>query len=290
VSILPSHILYDVGNEISIDVPVRPAATQTVACYRDSGAAIFTAQNATLSTINTVNNAAIAINATSLTVSNATGLAASREFWIRSPDEKLLCRSISGTTVTLARPCLFAHTNASTVEGTRITYAVTSTQAGTLFWDGYLDWVIDTGESTARHYHSHCVCTKHPFYRTATTQDLFDEDSLLARHIVDSVDPERLLDKGLREVVKSIAGKTEGRAWSYSGPHQFNDATVLAAFMVFYRPQGSDIAERLYKRYSDAFGSELDRLTGFVRRDTDQDGQAEAHERFSMRSARLHRS
>lgn len=291
MSSLPTHILYSAATPIEIDVDVVPAATQTVTLRTGDGGAIFSDQNVTASTISTTISASASAGDRTITVASATGISSDREFWLRTPNEKVKCKTISGTTVTLYAPLVYSHASSSTAEGTRLTYTVTAAQAATMFWDGSLQWIIDVDTNTERHYHQACICTRYPFYRVATLVDWRAEEPKVSDLIEDELDVERFLDEALAEVIERIAAKTEGRAWAYRGPHQFKRATIFAAQMAHYRHMAGDEAERLYRRYIESLDDELQRVVaGIATRDTDQDQIPEATEQFIYQSVRKYRA
>jgi len=279
----PQHILYGVATTVAIDVHDRPSAA-TVSCYAGDGAAIFEDKTASISTISTTLNGAVSAGGLTLIVNSATGIAAGLEMWVRSPDEKVLVKSVASTTATLRRPLLNAHATAAVVEGTRLTYSVSSTYASTRFWDGRLVWTLDS----TREIVQACCCSSYPFDTDlATEQDLYDWDPLIDQKLP-NIDTQRLLVNGGRDVLKRLEALTAGRAFTFIGSPQFTDAVALAALRRFWQPRPGEEAARLYDRYNAALNDEMERLVaGVVCRDANQDGVVEDQEQRAYRSIRL---
>ena len=120
---LPQHILFEIGNTVTLHVPVRPAAAQTVSCYTGLGAAVFETKTATLEAINTTLNGAITRGATTLVVTAATNIAAKSILWL-NVFEQVVVESVASTTVTLRRPVLNDHANGVAIASNKLTYAV----------------------------------------------------------------------------------------------------------------------------------------------------------------------
>jgi hypothetical protein len=198
------------------------------------------------------------------------------------PEELLVLTTPAANSVTLSRPVLYDHANAVTAVSHKVTYAVNTTQAATRFWDGRLKWTLDSVS-----YYQDAICTEYAFYRAAKTQHLFDEEPKLLDLLDDETDAERLLDAGLAEVIKRVSSATRARAWAYTGPTQFIDATVYAALMKVYRSRPGDFNAELYERYRDELTAELKRIMGTAPRDTDQDGVVEQHEQKNARGGAL---
>ena len=287
---IPQHILYNIGNSITMEIDYRPASA-TVACTSGSAGSIFTAQTATIGGIDTTLNGAVTAGATTITVTDATGFTAGENFYIVGADgssEQCTVKGQSSTTITLTRPLLNAYADTSTVESRKLTYTVTAAQAATRFWDGHLTWIADSD----KYYFDHVVCTDYPLNRTAIAneQTLFKIEPLMK----DSLDPneslDRLLDLGFEDVLSYLNSVTGGRAWSFLGPRSFELAVGFAAMVHHYRNQPGEAGEELLERFQAAFQSEMKTRLDSVPRDLDMDGAVEDNERVSARSLRLYRS
>lgn len=284
---LPQHIQYEHGGTVGIDIPVVPAASQTVSCYSGGNEALFEDETATLTSIATTLSSAASRGDRTISVASASNIARGQRLWLTAYED-VLVKSVSETTVTLQRRLLNDHASAATVKSHRLSYTVSAASATTMFWDGRLEWFIDDGETTETLYHQPCISTKYRFYRAAGVQDWYTEEPRLYDLVDPDSDATLALDAALAEVVKRVAAHVQGRAWSYIGPASFVAATVFAAQMALHRPMADDAAERLYMRYEAALVSELERVTsGTAWRDADQDGHVEAQEQRSFRSGRV---
>jgi len=282
-NVMTQHLMFEQGGTLELFLIDRPTGTPTVRLIGGDGAEVMAATNVTVSSIDTTVNGAISKGDSTVTLTNASDITAGDRFWLRTPDEEVRCKTKSGNTVTLWSPLLYAHADTVTAEGTRLSYAADSDDANVLFWDGRAEWVIDT--TTYRH--THCIITKYPFYRAATVTDLVDEEPHIEQLLSDETDAERLLDRGLDDVIKQIASRQ--RAWVYAGANVFAQATVFAALVRCYRSQSGETGEEMYTRYKEAMTEELDRITSIVPSDLDQDGEIEADEKRSFRSIPLYR-
>lgn len=284
----PQHITADVETTVGIDIPSHPAAA-TVSLYDDAGSAIFEDKDAVVSTIDTTLDGAVSAGAESLNVDAATGISSGVEFTVAAPSERCLVRTIATKAVTLARPLLYDHADGVAIEGCRLTYAVSSTYAGTRINDGRLVWTITASGET---FIQACCCTEYPFQTNlAHEQHLLDHDALLFTKLPKGASTGRMLVHGAKEVIKRLTAITGGRPYTFIGPPQFTDAICLAALVKLYEPQTSDRAAVLYERYETALDRELKLvLSGVAYRDADQDGAVEAHEQRAAGSGRRMRA
>lgn len=282
---LPRHILHNKATTVSITLPSRPATSYTVSLYNDHGTAIFEDQNATLTSVDTTLSAAPSAGDTSVSVASASGISAGDTVLVGTLEEPAVVRSISGTTLTLRRELVNDHGSGEALVSSRLTYQVSAANAATRFWDGRLVWTVDTNTV----YYQDAIVTSYPFYRAASIDGLWDEDPALADVVDDAMDLERLLDDALGDVIRRVNASTRGRAWSYTGPQQFEDATYFAAMMRVYRSRAGDTNREMFERYQKELEQELSRLLGAAPRDEDQDGVIEDHEQVNYRSRELRR-
>lgn len=271
---IPQTILYEVGGTIDIYRKTRPS-TATVTLKKFNGNAVFEDESATISTINTtVATSALSQGDTSLIVASATGIAQGSRFWIQDDPEEVVVKSVSGTTVTLRRPLLHDHVVGATVEGTRISYAVSSSYADSMFWDGYAEWTLD-GSLTDK---TSACCLRCSAQRLASVVDLFDIDSRLYNKFPKDFDFERALDNAHEYVLRKLA--SNGRIYQVSTGMEFIRATALAVFMNYYMPlEGSE----LYSVFKDKVNEAINDINIIVPKDYNQDGKItsdEHHHRF----------
>ena len=279
---LPQHIQFGKGGNISIDV-ASAATAATVTLRAGDGTVKFSDQAATPSTISTTITGAIVAGATSLNVASNTGIAAGSVINLEDDPEEILVSKISTLAVTLRRPTLHAHINAAVVAGSRVTFAVNSAIANTMFWDGHAEWNIDgTIDFTA------VEVTRYPMLRKATAQDMFDLEPKLYDILDGEQDFERLLDVAHELVLGELSKMSpDSRARVIPASAAFRSATCLAALYIHYRRRAGDDARELADRYSEYMKRELDSITSSNPRDADQDLTVHSDEKISARTVRL---
>ena len=138
---------------VAFDLPARPGGAGTARVVTALGAELTT-PTPTLDSVNTTLSATAAAGATSLSVTSATGIAANRRYLVggaeRAGGESVLVASVSGTTVTLARPLARARASGATAQGTRVTVAVSSACTAQVARQSRVEWTDpDTGEVLA---------------------------------------------------------------------------------------------------------------------------------------------
>lgn len=249
------------------------------------GNVLVAATAATLTSVNTTLGAALSIGDTAITVAAGTNIAAGDTLLIGALVEPVIVRSITGTAVVSRRPLVNDHANGAAVVSSKLTHAFTAANCATKFWDGRLRWVIDTNTVV----YQDAICTEYAFWRAASIDSLWDEDSKLGDVVDDEMDLDRLLDDALGDVVRKVNSATNGRAWTYTGPNQFEDATVFAAMIRIYRSRPGDVNGQMLDRYKGFLATELDLIVGTAPRDADQDAVIEEHEQVRYRSHALRR-
>ena len=280
---LGQHLIHNQAGSVAIELNTRPT-TATVSILTNEGSALVTNASATITSISTTLNGAVSAGATTFVVTNASNITSGTELWIRTPDEKTRCKTVSGTTVTPYAPLLQAHATGVTCESTRLTYSVAAADNDTLFFDGRVQWVLD-GEIA--HYQS-IECTKYPLARLCQTTDLYDLDPCFSRILEIEADHESQLDIAHNDILARIGAKARVRV--YPGSTEFVRATAFMFAANHFGAIATDSAERMYERYMERAEAEISRVTALVPRDEDQDGVAnEPHERISARTVPLGR-
>lgn len=125
----------------------RPTSC-TVSVYDGSGSAKVSAASGTVDTVNTtITEPADALD-TTLTVASATGIVAGRRYLLGANPgaEAVGVKDIVGSVVTLWAPLVYGHADNETFVGLRVSYAVDSTAAAGLWWDGYAVFTPLTGD------------------------------------------------------------------------------------------------------------------------------------------------
>ena len=280
---LPQHLTPNQGGTIFVDRTTR-ADNALVTVYAGDGTKKVNPVAATISTIDTTTNTATARGGYQINIGAATGVSAGVKCWLQDDPEEVLVESIAGTVVALRRPLTKDHAAGATVEGTRMSYTVPGANVPVPFFDGRAEWNVE-GTSTI---FSAVECTRYPIVRSATVQDLFDEDATLYHSSPREEDWERALDKGLEEVLKRLGkASPHARARIYPASREMVDATVYATIMIYYRQNPSEEAGILYERYRSTLNAEIESIAAINPVDEDQDGVVEESDRHSTRTVRL---
>jgi len=281
---LPQHLTQSEAGTVYVDL-LTTAGTANVSIVTGDGSTLASGLSASISSVNTTLSAAVTRGDTSINVASASGIANAGTLFIQDDPEEILVRKVAAPVVSLRRPVKYDHVSAAVVQGTRITATVNAAVAGTLFWDGRCEWIVD-----GKKYFTAVECTKYPLDRLATIQDILDIEPSFYHLADEELDVDRLLDLALSDVLKRIAAKSPDlRTRVYPASTEFRHATALAALRMFYMRQRGDDASVLFERYSDVLKGELDRLCGVLPRDADQDGVIEPGEKTNMRSVRVGR-
>jgi len=284
---LPQHITHGIGGTISVYLKTR-ADNATFTAIKGDGSVAFGPVNATLSSVDTTLNAAVSSGGFQINVGSAAGINNAVKCWITDDPEEVLIKSIAGTVVALRRPLTKDHASNAAVQGTQFSYAVSSAEANSTFWDGRIMANIDGGSSLV---YTAVECGKYPMERIATIQDLFDEQPSLYHQSMREQDWERALDKGLEDVLKRVAkADPDLRARVYPASREIVDATVYATLVMFYRRNSSEEAGQLYDRYRRELSEEVEIFCGTAPGDRNQDGTVTADDRVTPRTVRLVRS
>ncbi len=227
---LPTCLQFNVGGTIRYDAAITRPTAARVRIINGSGTEVLGSTEAVVSTIDAELAAAVTAGDWSVTVNSNTGFSAGETFYIQDDPEQLLVKAVAGNTISLRRPTMKAHINAADTEGTSITYAVNSTTAGTLFWDGHAEWNLDGSV-----YDKTGVCvTKYPMWSVfPPDQQLLDVIPLLARGKPDEVDLPRLRRLGTDRAMSHIAALAPDlRAETFAGSDSFRHASCLFAGMI----------------------------------------------------------
>ena len=282
---LPTCLQYGVGGTITYRAATTRATAARVRILSGSGTEILPSTAATVSTIDAELSAAVSRGDWSVSVNSNVGFSQGETFHITDDQEELLIKSVAGTTISLRRPAMKSHVSGADTEGTTITYAVNSSTAGTLFWDGHAEWNIDGSvfDKTA------VCCTKYPMWAVyPTDQDLLDVVPLLQREAPDEVDMERLRRLGADRTMAFIASiAPDLRAETFAGSDSFKHASCLFAAMIYFMSQRGDENRELYERYKKEAEEEVNRMVLVSPRDADGDGTVEEDERISGYSIRI---
>jgi len=282
---LPQHITEAVGGTVFLDLQERPSAAPTLTAMQDNGTIIADGVTATLDGVDTTLNGATAKGATQITLNDNSSVVPGQEIWFSDDAESALVRIVDPLVVGgvyLQRPLLKAHADATPVQGTRASYAITAGQADTTFWDGRVQWTVDGVIKWTS-----LECTLYPLDRVANAQDLFDENPKFADAVDCEEEQERSLDAAHRHVLSLIGAK--GRVRVFTGSEAFKDCTVLAWWKRHYRRMKGEANGEMFGRYKNELDEEIARTVETTPRDLNQDGIITESEKMSFNSVKLAR-
>lgn len=274
------HFVQTLGGTVDVQLQIRPdaAPAPTVSVFGPGGTVYVDAQAATVDAVNTTLTAAPARGDRTVAVTSATGITVGREYLVGngvlSPREPVRVRGVSTLTVTLSRPLMNAHVNASPFVGTRLSYPVTSAQATTLFFDGRVRWTW-TDATVTRHTWRSVDCCEYAHERLATLQDLQRLVPKLFYQMPLELDHEELLSIAYEETLEQLEGPVRIRTRTDS--QAFIDATCYAAAMRLVEMRGPEFFDQL-EHYEKRWLKKCDAISQIGPFDNDQDGSVEAHE------------
>lgn len=282
---LGQHIRYGVGGTVHLDLLDRPA-NALCSAYKGDGAQVWASRTCTVSSANTIINAAVAAGDWSVNVVSNVGISAGGKFWLQDDPEELLCRKVAAGVIHLRRPAMLNHVINALVEGTRISYAANSSDANGLFWDGHIDWNIE-GKVT---HQTALECTKYSIQRVATAQDIFDEEPMFGNLKDEQLDVERTLDLAHQDVLLRIAAKNpDARARVFPASSEFVQATVFAFMERFYRRRPGEENRQIRGDYEKKLTEEVDCICGVLPSDANQDGAVGITERLGWSTIKVRR-
>ncbi len=264
-------VLKSVGGTIDTYFLGARPTTVTVSLYTGEGAVKVDAASATVDAVTTTLSAQALKGATTVSLASATGVVVGRRYGLGTtsstqPREVVTVRDLASSVATLWAPLMQTHASASAFGGTRVSYAVTSTQADTLWWDGYSRWTPDTGD--VQEEVVDCVLRKIP-------ENLIDESDIRgvfpnAPKILDAtLDMKLALREARDEFLRFFGGKN--RAYAALGADHFRRPTALTFWIMRAHSMGDEWAptvERMEKE-RDVLIAKMESSIPF---DNDQDG------------------
>jgi len=258
---------------VAFDLPARPGGAGTARVVTALGAELTT-PTPTLDSVNTTLSATAAAGATSLSVTSGTGVTAGRRYLLGGPEsaggESVLVASVSGTTVTLARPLARARASGATAQGTRVTVDVSSACTAQVARQSRVEWTDpDTGEVLAVPFD----VTRYATRSHLTESLLLDFDAALRKRLPQGAWLPALIERAWDMVLDDLSTK-ERHPGGYAGVIELTTAhayrvralvaeTDTTAEGVVYR---DDMRER--------FRQELDLALASVAYDQAGDGVA----------------
>ncbi len=176
--------------------------------YNAQGALKVTAGACVLDTVSTTVTTTAARN-TTVSLASAAGVVSGRRYRLGAPSsteptEVVTVKSLAGSTATLTAPVLFAHAAGEAFNGLRVTAAVTSTQADTLWWGGHAEFIPASGDPVTEDVD--CVAHKIPDY-LCDESDLRDIFPKLGKNIDAELDLPRTLRTARDRFLIDFGGK-----------------------------------------------------------------------------------
>lgn len=117
------------GTIVTDELDERPDASPTFAVLSSSGGSLATGTG-TVDSVSTTLSSGIAAGAQTLSVASATGITVGSRYRLTGTEsvggEFVTVKSISGTTITVARPVLYAHASGAAFASTRVSCVVPS--------------------------------------------------------------------------------------------------------------------------------------------------------------------
>lgn len=270
----------DVGGSILTDeLHERPDASPTFAVLSPSGGSLATGTGS-VDSVNTTLNGAASAGATSVVVTSASGIAVGRRYLLTGSEESggewVTVSAISGTTITLARPLRIAHATGASVQGTRITCAVTAAACATIYRGCRVEITYTVSAATRPVLSVEFDVTRYALRTGLTLEHVRDLDPLvLKRASTGTVWPavitaawERIVSRiGLQKDPGGLVG-----AIDLTQPH-----ALQVLLLVAEQSQGEE-ARATAADLRARLDAELTAILASRAFDDDQDGSVEAHE------------
>jgi hypothetical protein len=279
-----------VGGTVETQFLDRYVTSCTVGVYNAQGSAKVPAGTAaTVDTVNTTLNGAVAARATSVILTSATGVVCNRRYRIGGvaagePNEVVTVKAVSGTTVTLWAPLVVAHATLAAFAGTRVSYAVTSTQAGEVWTNGWATFTPTSGDTITEAVE--CYLTKIPEF-------LCDESDLrlvfpkLAKNLDAELDLPQALREARDETLLDLGGKN--RAHTFLGAAEFRRQAALK-FWLLRRYSFGDEWTAQFTVMEAEYERRKTELIATMPIDADQDGTTSGQNDYGFTVGRLERA
>lgn len=261
------------AGSVAFDLASRPGGAGTARVLTADGS-VLSSPTPTLDAVNTTLSATAAAGATSVSVTSATGVTAGRRYLLGGAEgaggERVLVASVSGTTVTLARPLAAARASGATFQSARVSVAVSTDCTAAAARQHRVEWTNpDTSEVEA-----------FPFDVTAyaprtglASAELLDADPLLRGRLPKGTWLPALMDRAWSIVLTDLAGTTR-HPGGYAGVVELTEAhaylvRALAA-ETDTTPEGILYRDDMRQRYA----QERDRVLASVAYDAAGTGAA----------------
>lgn len=287
---MPFQVLTkNVGGTVETQFLDRQPASCLVSVFTGEGSAKVSAAAATVDTVATTLNGAVAAKATTVVVASATGIITNRRYRIGGTaageaDEVVTVKLVSGTTVTPWAPLGLAHSTGATFQGCRVSYAVTSTAADNVWTNGWATFTPPTGDTITEAVE--CYLTKIPDF-------LCDESDLrlvfpkLGKNLDAEMDMVAALREARDEVLLDLGGKN--RAHTFLGAAEFRRQAALK-FWLLRRYSFGDEWTAQFVAMEAEYEKRKTELIATMPVDADQDGTTTGVNDTGFVSGRLERA
>lgn len=176
----------DVPRSLTVDLPRRPSAAGTFIAKTVAGGALTTAAAPTVDAVNTTATGAVALGASVVPVTSATGITAGRRYLYGGAEsvggEMVTVRSVASLNVTLMRPLRAAQASGATFQGTRLTFSVVAAACTAPGRNYRLEWTPASGDEDIALVLPYDV-TRYAPVTYLTTEDLRDLDPILTKRL-----------------------------------------------------------------------------------------------------------
>ncbi len=265
------NLIKGVGGTIETYFLDRQPTSCTVSLYTGEGAAKVSAAAGTVDTVATTITAQGTKNASSLALASATGVVVGRRYLLggvaaAQPHEVVRVKDLTSSTATLWGPLSYTHASASTFKGTRVSYAVSSTVADTVWWDGFADFTPTTGDVITETVD--CTLRKIPEYgcdETDIAQVFPKEGKILDAEL----DIPTAIKTARDWFLIDLGGKT--RAHAFLGADHFRQPIAYKFWLLRRHSLGAEWKENLDQLQAD-YDRMVQQIQSQVPADVDQDG------------------
>lgn len=272
---------------LEVYAPLRPDASPTVAVYDANGSALVAAgTSATRDTVETTTAAGAGKGDTQIDIASASGVVAGRRYLVgdaaTEATETVCVRELQGTIAVLTAELLYPHAYGESFDGTRISYAFSSsifTAVGS--WNkAVFSWA--NGSTAQPALELDFAISKHALASRATVLDLRVVDPQLLSSVGEYTDWTATRAFALGELLSDIATRWE--PWCLRGTTQGFERAHVWRWLALLAEQTGD--ERKADRYLTRYQHAIDQVVTSPNVDRNQDN-AVAPQEGGTRSGRL---
>lgn len=269
---------YNAARSLAFDLPARADATPTFVVYNPDGGTQQASASVTMDGVDTTLSGAAAAGATSVSVTSAASVTAGRKYLIGGPEdsggERATVKSVSGTTVTLARPLRLAHASGAAFQSSRVTCAVSAIATVARHYRIEVAWAVS-------------ATTQPPFVRTfdvtrfvpestvTSYDDVADYDPVLGKRLPAGTWFPAVRDEAWDAILDRVASSVDPGAvvssTALSRAHRYLIRALLAE-------TGGEAWEDYRKRMAQRFDEEMAAALSAAAVDNDGDGAIEPNE------------